>query len=86
MFCKEEHGLFIDSNHLMDGPLCEDEPGPSLELLVKQQLTESGPRLMSAKGVGGESFCWPEPEPEVLGLRGIESPGETPARLPGQPE
>ena len=84
MFCKEEHGLFIDSNHLMDGPLCEEEPAPSLELLVKQQLTESGPRLMSAKGVGGESFCWPEPE--VLGLRGLESPGETPARLPEQRE
>ncbi len=56
-------------------------------MLVKQQLTESEPRLMSAKGVGGESFCWPEPE--VLVLRGSESPGtagETPDRLPGQTE
>ena len=57
---------------------------PSLELLVKQQLTESGPRLMSAKGVGGESF-WGGLGPEVA--RGRESPGfrgETPDRPPGQ--
>ena len=62
-----------------------DELGPSFELLVKQQLTESEPRLMSAKGVGGESFCW-APEPEVWVLRGSEPPGigETPDRLPGQ--
>ena len=53
-----------------------------MELLVKQQLTESGPRLMSAKGVGGESF-WGGLGPEVA--RGRESPGfrgETPGRPP----
>ena len=87
MFCKEENGLFIvNSNHLMDyGPLCDELiEEPSLELLVKQQLTESGPRLMSAKGVGGESF-WGGLGPEML--RGSESPGfigETPDRPPGQ--
>ena len=72
----------------MDEPLCDELPS-----LVKQQLTESEPRLMSAKGVGGESFCCEDPgpglEPEVMVLRGSEeSPdsGGTPDRLPGHVE